>query len=396
MPSAVPVTSFDHQMMGLALRMARRGLGQTSPNPSVGAVIADEASGEVIARGVTAQGGRPHGEPVAIARAGSRARGKTMYVTLEPCSHHGKTPPCSDAIITAGLARVVVAITDPDPRVSGRGLAQLRAQGLSVTRGVRAEEAHWLTRGHIVRITERRPFVQFKLAVGADGMVPRGAHGAPVFATGRDARAHGHLLRAEADAILVGHGTVRDDDPDLTCRLPGLAARSPLRLVIAGDPAGLDGSRLAASANVVPVHVFTTEAGIAARRETVAKLEGSGVVLHPVRAVDGSIWLPALLERLAEIGVTRLLVEGGPRVWSAFARHGLFDEVLLYHARAAGNARLTVESGERVLERLTGLSGLDVAGRRAFAGDDLLVFRRRLGHTLHGAAAAHSGPHNQG
>ena len=370
-------------MMGIALRMARRGIGTTSPNPSVGAVIADEAAQEVISRAVTAPSGRPHAEPLAIAEAGERARGKTMYVTLEPCSHHGKTPPCSDAVINAGLARVVVALSDPDPRVSGRGLDQLRKAGIAVTRGVRAHEAHWLTRGHIVRVSERRPFVQLKMALSADGCVPHGTGHEPVFVTGPLARAMGHLLRAEADAILIGHGTLKDDDPDLTCRLPGLASRSPIRVVLAADPVGIEGSRLVQTASTVPVHLVTTESGIAANAEAIGQMTASGVVIHTVRAVGGRIWLPSLLERLAEIGVTRLLVEGGPSVWRAFARHGLFDEVILFRARGGGatTSPISIAAAAAELECQAGLTGLLLHARRHLAGDDMLVFRRPSGHT---------------
>jgi diaminohydroxyphosphoribosylaminopyrimidine deaminase/5-amino-6-(5-phosphoribosylamino)uracil reductase len=158
-------SAFDVEMMAIALRMAERGLGATMPNPSVGAVIADEATGEVIARGVTAPGGRPHAETIAIATAGERARGATIYVTLEPCSHHGRTGPCADAIIAAGLKRAVVGIEDPDPRVSGRGLDRLRDAGIEVVRGVGAASARQITRGHVVRVTERRPFTKLKLAL---------------------------------------------------------------------------------------------------------------------------------------------------------------------------------------------------------------------------------------
>ena len=186
----------DAQMMSIALRMAERGLGDTAPNPSVGAVIVDAATGEVIARATTARGGRPHAETIAIAAAGDRARGATIYVTLEPCSHQGRTGPCADAIIAAGIQRAVVAIEDPDPRVSGRGLDKLRAAGIEVERGVGAAEARWLTRGHIVRITERRPFVTLKLALDGSGEIARGDGVSPVWVTGEISRAHGMLLRA--------------------------------------------------------------------------------------------------------------------------------------------------------------------------------------------------------
>lgn len=376
MPRA-EASAFDHHMMGIALRMARRGLGTTAPNPAVGAVIADEATGEVIARGWTQPGGRPHGEPQAIARAGERARGKTMYVTLEPCSHHGKTPPCSDAVLAAGIMRVVAALEDPDPRVSGRGLDQLRAAGVAVTRGVRAEEAHWLTRGHIVRVTERRPFVQLKIAVGADGEVPRGTGTAPVFVTGEEARALGHLMRAEADAILVGHGTVAADDPDLTCRLPGLAHRSPRRIVLATHPRGFAASRLAASAGRVPVQLFTSDQAIGEAAHEIAELAARGVTVTSARLVGGQIWLPSVLEALAADGITRLLVEGGPRIWQAFARHGLYDEVVLFHAGRGGAPAIDEAAARGALSRVAGITGLDLAQRRRVGGDDMLVFRQR-------------------
>ncbi len=222
-------------MMRLALHVARRGLGNTAPNPAVGAVIAEPSRGEIIARGWTQPGGRPHAETEAIRRAGARARGATLYVTLEPCAHFGKTPPCANAIIEAGLARVVVGTGDPDPRTKGQGIARLQDAGIEVREGVLEAACRRMTLGHILRVTKQRPFVQLKMAFAADGAVPRGAKGKPLFVTGAEARAQGHLLRAEADAILVGAGTVIDDDPELTCRLPGLEGQSPVRVVLAGS-----------------------------------------------------------------------------------------------------------------------------------------------------------------
>lgn len=375
MPRPAP-SSFDLHMMGIALRMARRGLGTTAPNPAVGAVIADEATGEIVARGWTMPGGRPHAEPVAIAAAGERARGKTMYVTLEPCSHHGKTPPCADAILDAGITRVVAALEDPDPRVSGRGLDRLRAAGVSVMRGVRAEEAHWLTRGHIVRVTERRPFTQLKVALDAAGEVPRGGGGAPRFVTGPEARALGHLMRAEADAIMVGAGTVRDDDPDLTCRLPGLAGRSPLRVVLARDPAGFETSRLAASARTVPVQLFTSTDALALRQPAIAALQGLGVRADAVREVNGQLWLPTVLEQLAAQGITRLLVEGGPHLWQAFVRAGLYDEIVLFRAGGASHPAPAEAAARAALIRAIGPVDATLVMRRGIGGDDMLLFRR--------------------
>ncbi len=185
----------------------------------------------MIARGWTQPGGRPHAEAHVLERAGERARGQTMYVTLEPCSHHGRTPPCAEAILAAGVKRVVCATSDPNPEVSGKGLALLREAGVAVEVGVCAEEARWMAAGHILRMTKGRPFVQLKIAVSGDGLIAPG-DGAPRWVTGPEARQFAHILRAQADAILVGRKTVADDDPELTCRLPGLEQRSPRRVVL--------------------------------------------------------------------------------------------------------------------------------------------------------------------
>ncbi len=337
MPILEP-TPFDLHMMAIALGLVRRGLGAAAPNPSVGAVIADVSTYEVIARGVTQPGGRPHAETVAIAAAGDRARGKTIYVTLEPCSHHGQTGPCADAIIKAGITRVVVAIEDPDPRVAGRGLDRLRSAGIEVIRGVGAAEARWLTRGHVVRITERRPLVTLKLATAGDGCVPRGDGERPAFVTGDVARAHGHLLRASHDAILVGEGTVRDDDPLLTCRLPGMAHRSPVRIMLSRHLNERPDSRLAKTtlqapewvSERAPFWIFCSAAADPARRQL--RRTAFGVEVMTVAEVGGRLWLPAVMEALVARGITRLLVEGGPTIWRAFADASLVDEVNLYMA----------------------------------------------------------------
>jgi diaminohydroxyphosphoribosylaminopyrimidine deaminase/5-amino-6-(5-phosphoribosylamino)uracil reductase len=357
---------FDAQMMRIALRLAERGLGRTAPNPAVGAVIADERTGELIARGWTAPGGRPHAEPEAIARAGARAGGATMYVTLEPCSHFGKTPPCADAVVAARLARVVCAIADPDPRVAGRGFGCLRAAGIAVEHGLMAREAHWLAAGHILRITERRPFVQVKLALAADGQVPRGNAGAPAWVTGETARAQGHLMRARAHAVLIGHRTVLDDDPLLNCRLPGLAARSPIRVVLARQLAGLAQSRLAATAREVPFWLFCP------REIDASALEAAGVRVFRVPLISGELWLPSVMERLVEQGVTRLLVEGGPATWGAFSRAGLIDEAVLFRARSASEPADALAT----LQRYIATDSLELFDERAIGGDDMVAFRR--------------------
>jgi diaminohydroxyphosphoribosylaminopyrimidine deaminase / 5-amino-6-(5-phosphoribosylamino)uracil reductase len=366
----MPPAGFDVHMMRIALRLAERGLGRTAPNPAVGAVIADEATGEVIARGWTAPGGRPHAETEAILRAGARARGATMYVTLEPCSHHGATPPCANAIVAAGLQRVVCAIEDADARVAGRGLARLRAAGIAVDRGLLAAQAHWMTAGHILRVTERRPLTQLKLALGSDGAVPRGAQGKPTWVTGEAARAQGQLMRARADAILVGRRTVSDDDPLLTCRLPGMQDRSPVRVVLARSLEGLADSRLAASAAQAPVWIFCPP------QVEAAKLEGMGVQVLRVPEIGGELWLPGVMEALVAQGITRLLVEGGPMTWAAFARAGLIDEAVVFQARAENAGPLREADALATLERHAAATGLGLSDHRRVGEDDMMVFRR--------------------
>lgn len=322
----------DCHFMGLALRYASRGLGTTAPNPSVGAVIVAPATGEVIAMGRTAPGGRPHAETEAIAKAGSRARGATLYVTLEPCSHHGRTGPCAEAITKSGIARVVVANTDPDQRVSGRGLAILRAAGIEVLAGVLDAEARWLHAGHLLRVTEGRPFVQLKLAVSADGRIAPGTGGKPVWVTGERARARGHLLRAMSDAILIGRGTEAADDPALTCRLRGMEHRSPQRVVIDSRLTISLASQLVRTARSPQTIVMFDPGSVPDPLEArTAPLKKAGVWLVNVRST-GSGWLdlPSVLRGLARLGVTRLLIEGGPTIARSFLEQGLVDEVVLF------------------------------------------------------------------
>lgn len=373
-PSRPSSTDLDTRMMAIALAMAERGLGRTAPNPAVGAVIVDETTGEVIARGWTQPGGRPHAETEAIARAGERARGATIYVTLEPCSHHGKTPPCAGAIIAAGIRRVVCSVLDPDPRVSGRGLRMLRDAGLEVVRGVLAERGHRVTRGHILRVTERRPLVQLKMALGPDGRIARGSRGQPVWVTGPEARAHGHLLRAKADAILVGSQTVIDDDPDLTCRLPGMAERSPIRVVLAGRTLPSPAAKLVTSARRVPTLVVTSADSDADDR---AALTSRGCRLIDVVGLDGRPWLPAVMEALVQEGITRLLVEGGPTMWTQFLAANLADEVHAYRAGAAGSLSPADAAGAMPFSPLIGNPRFfTLAESRDVGADRLYVYYR--------------------
>ena len=219
----------DTRFMCLALTLGRRGLGNAWPNPAVGAVVVKD--GVILGRGWTQPGGRPHAEVVALRQAGAAARGATLYATLEPCSHHGRTPPCVDAIMAAGIARVVSALEDPNPKVAGQGHARLTAQGIAVEVGVCADAALHAHAGHISRLLKGRPHVTLKLAVSADGKV--GLPGRkPARITGEAAQARVHLMRAMNDAVLTGIGTVLSDDPQLTCRLPGMENRSPVRVVL--------------------------------------------------------------------------------------------------------------------------------------------------------------------
>ena len=364
-PSPSP---FDLDMMTIALRMAARGLGNAAPNPAVGAVIADEATGEVIARGWTQPGGRPHAETEAIRRAGPKARGATMYVTLEPCAHHGQTPPCADAIVKAGLKRVVVGVGDPDPRTAGEGIARLRSAGVEVSENVREDGARWMTLGHILRVTERRPFVTLKIATDAAGTVPRGDGAAPIWATGPEARAVGHLLRARSDAIVVGAGTVLADDPDLTCRLPGLETRSPLRVVMWGRRPFPEDRRLVRTAASVPV-ILVRPAGVT---DDLATLRAAGVLVIEPQIGEPRVPVDLAAGLLAERGCTRLLVEGGPALWRAFAEVGLADEVALFVAGHAGDAA----GAEAILKQHVGAGSYKLMERRLLGRDTLWRWAR--------------------
>jgi diaminohydroxyphosphoribosylaminopyrimidine deaminase/5-amino-6-(5-phosphoribosylamino)uracil reductase len=316
----------DQRFMELALALGRRGQGRTWPNPAVGAVVVRDSV--IVGRGWTQPGGRPHAEPVALARAGEAARGATIYVTLEPCSHIGKSPPCADALIAAGIARVVSAIEDPNPEVAGQGHQRLRAAGITVDIGLGAAEAARDHAGHFRRVRDKRPHVILKLAVSSDDKIAAQGH-MPVAISGEGARERMHLLRAQSDAILIGIGTVLADDPLLTCRLPGMAARSPVRVVLDRSLRLPGTSRLVHSARETPLWVMTSNL---AEAPAAVKLGAAGAqVLRVADAVKPTpgLDLSAVLRALAEKGITRLLVEGGSRVASSFVSAGLVDEVWL-------------------------------------------------------------------
>ena len=316
----------DSRFMALALALGRRGLGRTWPNPAVGAVIVKD--GTIVGRGWTQPGGRPHAETEALRRAADAAQGATLYVTLEPCSHHGKTPPCADAIIAAGVARVVSAIEDPNPEVSGKGHARLRAAGIVVDVGTGAVEARRDHAGHIRRMRDGRPHVMLKLAISADGKA--GAAGRkPVAITSDAARERVHLMRAQSDAIMIGIGTALSDDPLLTCRLPGMEKTSPVRVVIDSALRLPVTGRLVKSARKLPLWVVCAAD---ASRGAEGALRQQGVEV--LRSADnaGRLDLAEILKLLAERGITRLMVEGGSTLASALLTADLVDEAQLFHS----------------------------------------------------------------
>jgi diaminohydroxyphosphoribosylaminopyrimidine deaminase/5-amino-6-(5-phosphoribosylamino)uracil reductase len=312
--------------MAAAIAFGRRGLGLAAPNPAVGCVIARD--GVVVGRGATQAGGRPHAETEAIRDAGDRARGATLYVSLEPCSHHGVTPPCAEAIIAAGVARVVSAIEDPDRRVAGRGHAKIVEAGIGLLVGVGAREARRLTLGHILRVTEGRPMTTLKLAETADGFAAGGPHDPRLRITGQAADGRVQVMRAMHDAIMVGVGTVLADDPLLTVRAPGLADRRPLRVVLDTHLRTPATSRLVATARDWRTLVF---AGPAADQRRAQALLDAGVEVARVEAgPDGNVDVGLALKALGSRGVTRVFSEGGPAVAAALIRRGLADEVALF------------------------------------------------------------------
>lgn len=328
----------DLHYMRLALALGRRNLGRTWPNPSVGAVVvAGEPGAErIVGAGATAPGGRPHGEPLALGEAGAFARGATLYVTLEPCSHHGRTPPCTDAIVAAGITRVVSAMDDPDPRVSGRGHALLREAGLTVETGLLRAEARRDHVGHVTRVTQGRPSLHLKLARTRDGFATA-SDTARLRITGAVADGAVHLWRAHADAILIGIGTARADDPSLTVRLPGLAQRSPLRVVLDSQLRLPSSSVLVRGAHDVPTLVVTTRGAPAHARRM---LELLGVEVVRVAEDDrGRLDLHAALALLGERGVTRLCSEGGPHLADALAEADLVDLCTLITGPVACGSR---------------------------------------------------------
>jgi len=366
--SAAAAQTDDARFMALAFTLGRRGLGNTWPNPAVGAVIVKD--GVIVGRGWTQPGGRPHAEAEALRRARKAAQGATLYVTLEPCSHQGKSPPCADAIVKAGVARVVSALEDPNPEVAGHGHERLRAKGIAVDIGLGAEEARRVHAGHIMRITANRPYITLKLAVSADGKAGLAGR-RPVAITGEAARTRVFEMRAASDAIMVGIGTVLSDNPQLTCRLPGMFERSPVRVVL---DAGLKlplATSVVATVRETPTWVFTSAKPSAIAEEI---LQQKGCKVFRVGDTGGKLDFDEVLKVLAGEGITRLMVEGGPKLAGALARARLIDELALLRGEKTIGADGIEPLDDMPLDGFTGQ--LHARGREQLGADTLEIFDR--------------------
>lgn len=326
-------TDDERSHMRAALSLAARGLGNVAPNPAVGCILVrpDLGNGRVVGRGWTQPGGRPHAETEALRRAGTLSRGAHAYVTLEPCTHSGKTEPCAEALIEAGVSTVTIAIGDPDPRVSGSGIKKLQEAGISVRTGLLAAEAQTLNCGFLSRIGRGSPWVTMKTATTLDGAIAA-RNGESQWITGPAARARGHLLRAENDVLLTGIGTVRADNPEMTCRLSGFSGKSPIRVVI--DPRGetpIDG-KLFRSIDIAPLWLIV---GDDLDRAAKQKLSDAGAKIIEAKVVPGGRIDPGeALTKLAGEGITRVLLEAGSSLSGSFVSAGLVDEIAWF--RAAG------------------------------------------------------------
>ena len=322
------VINEDINHMGTALALAKRGLGMVAPNPSVGCVIVTN-DGQVVGRGWTQVGGRPHAENEAIRRAGTQCNGATAYVTLEPCSHEGKTPACSKSLINAKIKRVVVACTDPDPRVSGNGIKDLKTEGIEVVQGVLEEEAKQLNLGFFKRLSEGRPLITLKTATTLDGKIATHI-GHSKWITGPEARALGHMFRARNDAIIIGIGTALADKPELTCRIKGMESYSPCRIIIDSTLKLPFSNPLVKTANKVPTIVLTTNK---VNKEKVSTFRKRGVKVIELAPSYSEHIAPELIAKtLGTEGFNNVLIEGGSKLAGSFIAAGLVDRLAWFHA----------------------------------------------------------------
>ena len=359
-----------------ALGLARRGLGNVWPNPSVGCVIVrDDGNGPaIVGRGWTQPGGRPHAETEALGRAGAAARGAVAYVSLEPCNHHGQTPPCTEALIKAGVAGVVVATEDPDPRVSGSGLRRLAEAGIRVECGVHRVEAEELNAGFLMRVRSGRPMVCLKTATTLDGRIA--VHtGESRWITGPEARDRVHVMRARYDAVMVGVGTATADDPELTCRLPGVAARQPVRIVVDARLRLSLTSKLVRTAREAPTWVVTRDDADSRRAGVLRDL---GVELIGLPAMASGYPDPKdMLRAFGQRGITRLLVEGGATLAAVLLRAGLIDRIAWFRSGGiiGGDGIPAVEAYG--VDRLADMAQFERRGVTRLGGDLLETLWRR-------------------
>ncbi|MDI3337096.1 bifunctional diaminohydroxyphosphoribosylaminopyrimidine deaminase/5-amino-6-(5-phosphoribosylamino)uracil reductase RibD [Defluviimonas aestuarii] len=359
----------DRRHMAHALGLARRGLGRVWPNPAVGCVIVKD--GRIVGRGWTQPGGRPHAETVALAQAGSAARGATAYVSLEPCAHHGKTPPCANALIDAGVARVVSALEDPDARVAGKGHAMLRDAGVVVLTAVMADEARALQHGFLTRVGQGRPMVTLKLAMSLDGRIAT-ASGESKWITGPEARRRVHAMRATHDAVLVGGGTARADDPDLRVRDMGVA-HQPVRVVAAGSLDLPEGSVLARTARDVPVWLVHGADAPKARRDA---WQAAGARLFDCAEGTGGLDPAAMLAALGAAGLTRVFCEGGGQLAASLLSAGLIDEIALFTAGLALGADARPGLGPLGLTALAGAERFRLTSVERVGADTLSLWSK--------------------
>jgi diaminohydroxyphosphoribosylaminopyrimidine deaminase/5-amino-6-(5-phosphoribosylamino)uracil reductase len=369
-----PTNADDARFMALAFALGRRALGRAWPNPAVGTVVVrDAAEGRIIVgRGWTQAGGRPHAETEALERAGTTARGATLYTTLEPCSHYGKTPPCADAIVAAGIARVVSALVDPNPEVAGAGHWRMAQAGIEVEVGLCDAEARRAHAGHIRRVQDGRPHTMLKLAVSADGKAGLAGR-RPAAITGEAARARVHFMRAHSAAVATGIGTVLADDPLLTCRLPGMGDRSPVRVLFDSALRTPLASRLVATARAVPLWIVTGEA---APREREQALRERGAEVLRVAMSGDRLDLDAALKLLGARGITRLMVEAGPMLAAAFVRADLVDEAAVFRSPVTIGADGIDALDGLPLSALTRSPRLKAVGSDAFGTDTVEMFER--------------------
>jgi diaminohydroxyphosphoribosylaminopyrimidine deaminase/5-amino-6-(5-phosphoribosylamino)uracil reductase len=357
--------------MRAAIALARRGLGECAPNPTVGCVIVKD--GQVIGRGRTAPGGRPHAETEALVIAGEAARGATAYVTLEPCAHYGRTPPCAQALVEAGVARVVVAVRDPDARVNGQGIAMLRAAGIEVTENLLESDAEAVNAGFFSTVQRGRPLLRLKLASTLDGRIATRS-GESQWITGDASRRAAHAMRGTFDAVMVGVGTVLSDDPELTCRIEGFRSSPIIRVVLDSHLRTPLTSRLVQGARQAPLWILHRDGADGMRR---AALEDAGARVIEAAAGSVGVDLADALTALAREGVTRVLAEGGGTLAAALLRADLVDELAWFHAPSVMGGDGFPAAQAFGISELSAMPRFKPVRQQQWGDDMLSLFRRR-------------------